>query len=224
MRGRSRIRAPPIFLFIHSQARSLRTYNRLMPRLRSVVFCTALFFCLLTLAILCRSYSSYDCITFNHLWGTDDNSHRLYMGAASERGELYLFIHTEHRTSEGFSLLTDPCAGPPGFTHHGALPSRPITPFASYEHTPSALNAHIILPHLLFVLSFAFPWVPGFFRYVRRHWRTRRQRCPQCSYDLRATPDHCPECGHIPAPTCATAKLTPLSSQPHLANNPMSSS
>jgi hypothetical protein len=56
-------------------------------------------------------------------------------------------------------------------------------------------SREICVPLWIFALPLVIPWLPAL-------WRGKRERggqyCPQCGYDLRATPERCPECGRIP--------------------------
>jgi hypothetical protein len=67
--------------------------------------------------------------------------------------------------------------------------------FCIYDHRQYSAPLWIVA--LVFAGPFAVP-------YIARHLRNRHGdrvncgRCPSCGYDLRATPDRCPECGAIP--------------------------
>ncbi|HEY7091010.1 MAG TPA: hypothetical protein VH518_23135, partial [Tepidisphaeraceae bacterium] len=65
-------------------------------------------------------------------------------------------------------------------------------------NTTDAKGSRIVLntPYWsILVLSSIVPaiWV---YRRLRAGRRTQAGHCANCGYDLRATPDRCPECGH----------------------------
>lgn len=56
----------------------------------------------------------------------------------------------------------------------------------------------IVMPIWCFVLASAVAPANRFRRWHRKRKRRDAGLCPECGYDLRATPDLCPECGTAP--------------------------
>jgi hypothetical protein len=149
--------------------------------------------CVACVAMWVRSYRTADA------WGWAWTKGAVQAGTA----------HGRLRVSE-LRLLDESRYGPPWFQHvsyparmdppTGRLPARLSNLGFGYERTHVARNhdARVVLVPLwvIFVATAALPgrWVV----LQRRRARERRAGhvpCPKCGYDLRATPERCPECG-----------------------------
>jgi hypothetical protein len=62
---------------------------------------------------------------------------------------------------------------------------------------PGAGGVVITVPHWLLILSASIWPATRAVRGAQGSLRSRRGFCPTCGYDLRATPDRCPECGEL---------------------------
>jgi 4-amino-4-deoxy-L-arabinose transferase-like glycosyltransferase len=78
------------------------------------------------------------------------------------------------------------------------LPRRMGFAFARSAIRPGATRTALYLPHWFLVTLFAI--IPAWRVWAATHGRSCAGYCPVCGYDLRATPDKCPECGTSPKP------------------------
>lgn len=120
-----------------------------------------------------------------------------------------------YRVAEHRSILwqsSPPLTGEIWSRHPPLLARPPLWQFLgfSFDRNTYSLDLWTLTIPSWFPLSIAVTWPASCFIRYRRHRRTSRLRlglCPTCSYDLRATPDRCPECG-TPIPPASNCRCS----------------
>lgn len=149
--------------------------------------------CVAATALWVRSHWRYDSWTRNFPNATES--------VTSMEGRLFYFRATAAGvTSTGTITLQGPPAG-----FHSVPASDDVLDSIVVNHPSGFFSIHradrlgtqaaIMVPHWFVALAaglLAAGWL-----FFGRPWR-RRGYCRECGYDLRATPDRCPECGAVP--------------------------
>jgi hypothetical protein len=163
-----------------------RSFAIVRRRLLAIVSALSLLLCLATLLLRLRSSSQEDVVQWDEwnlissrgalvLWGGHSSEERYFgtLQLGSQRGVV--------------DRLDLPNAG----AYLGGFG------IASFRSTPEN-DVFLTFPHWFLALLFAI--LPAI--HLRAILRTRRRNriglCQNCGYDLRATPDRCPECGLRP--------------------------
>jgi len=159
----------------------------------------SLLLCVATLVLWVRSYWRLDSTYYHSHAPPSISLHTL-------RGQLRLVVL--ERPATGVGLMFSP-----GFSHdseparHYALTSGSSLGFY-FSH--SELLRLIGVP--LWSLALLFAILPALHlgAAIRSRRHRRAGRCPRCGYDLRATPERCPECGVLTAETQRTQSTAVL--------------
>jgi hypothetical protein len=171
---------------------SHRVLSIFRRRLFTFLTILSLLLCLATVALWGRSYWLRDLLERD----SGEPTNMQYDDISSDGGELRArIIRVTGKTP----------SGPTNGLLHDALPLHPqlrsirFPHFGYYfESTGGGSVRALLFPHWFIAILFAI--LPAI--RLRSILRTRRRHriglCPHCGYDLRATPDRCPECGHVP--------------------------
>jgi len=178
----------------------------LRRRLFILASAVSLAVCVTVLVLWVRSYAVVD--QFTHAHSGPDKGAGTVFGFGLCRGRIYIVHTLTHVSSwpqdEGWRHASDTeprryegtfeellakfgCKWPhaPLFSARGSMVGLDDTRITRLSLWPAA-----ILLALLPLLTLR--------RWVTRRRRARAGRCPECGFDLRATPERCPECGTIP--------------------------
>jgi 4-amino-4-deoxy-L-arabinose transferase-like glycosyltransferase len=166
----------------------------------------SLLLCLATAALWVRSYWAYDQFVAQRRQVSEGGVNYIiphsYLMVESYRGQLSGWVFWSERPEPHhgppWELVLDCPPSPKPFTppFYWLVTERVVSAGYAYHSWRFGVRAWLI------VSAFAvLPAVATFrqVRVARRRRRARLGRCVACGYDLRATPERCPECGVIPS-------------------------
>jgi hypothetical protein len=157
-------------------------------RLFNLAAVLSLLLCIATLALWVRSYCRLD--TAYYIF--DSPPSLLFL---SLRGRVEVVLFRAPGPDSSYPL---------GFWHESDA-ERDFVLFAEHRAVfgfalvTSGESAVVSVPHWFLAPLFAILPALHLRSTLRSRRRNRAGHCPRCGYDLRATPERCPECGAVPA-------------------------
>jgi hypothetical protein len=174
----------------------------------------SLVLCVATVALWVCSYGHIAWATYTTSVGTESRSHYMFTTAGGLVGVSWGHHTFAPADRDEFIAWSDRNFAPQGWIggtsklRPGARPmTRSRTGFdCVFQRSPlrggppasAGVYRTIIFPYWSIVGLFLIAPVARIAQMVRRRGRKGQGFCPTCGYDLRATPDRCPECGSKP--------------------------
>jgi len=124
--------------------------------------------------------------------------------AVSSQGRLWLFVFGPAAAgTDPVARIDDTCVG-----LEPLLLDREVLGFTWTRAGDGGGDLRVLaVPHAVLVVALAVPPAIITLRRARRWRRGLRGRCVKCGYDLRATPERCPECGLQPLAAAGSPSL-----------------